>query len=160
MAALVFSPLLSLFHTASLAKSSNLLVAVYLPTYEPFRVVESQAIGSMSVTTDKSQYDVSEPILAKVANGVDRTIAIWDHQSNCTIPTLQKMESTGGWVDIAPCPLETPTRLVRIGPHTEVFVKFPPGNSPGIYRFRLTWQFVDSSAQSTGDLMTTYPTSH
>jgi hypothetical protein len=71
MAALVFiTPLLSLFHTASLAQSSNLLVAVYLPTSEPFRVVESKAIGSVSVTTDKSEYDVSETILAKVTNGI------------------------------------------------------------------------------------------
>ena len=156
MSALVFTTLLSLFHTASFAQSSNLLAAVYLPTSEPFRVVESQAIGSVSVTTDKSVYDVSETILAKVTNGIDRTIATWDHQSICSILTLQRLESTGGWVDIAPCPLETPTRLVRIGPHTEVFVKFPPGNSPGTYRLRLTWQVVDDKGQPTGNLMTTY----
>jgi hypothetical protein len=113
-------------------------------------------IGRVSVTTNKSVYDVTETILATVANGLDQTIATWDHQSYCTILTLQKMESTGGWADIAPCPLETPTRLVRIAPHTEVFVKFPPGNSPGIYRLRLTWQFVDDNGQPVGNPTITY----
>jgi hypothetical protein len=156
MAALVLTPLLSLFYAASLAQSSNLPIAAYLPTSEPLPVVNSQSIGSVSVTTDKSEYDVSETILAKVTNGLDRTIATWDHQSFCSILTLQKLEPTGSWVDIAPCPLETPTRLVRIGPHIEALVKFPPGNSPGIYRLRLTWQFVDNNGQPTGNPMTTY----
>jgi len=35
-------------------------------------------------------------------------------------------------------------------------VKIPPGNGPGIYRLRLTWQFVDDNGQPTGNLMTTY----
>jgi hypothetical protein len=113
-------------------------------------------IGRVSVTTNKSEYGESETILATVANGLDQTIATWDHQSYCTILTLQKMESTGGWADIAPCPLETPTRLVRIAPHTEVSAKFPPGNSPGIYRLRLTWQFVDDNGQPVGNPTITY----
>jgi hypothetical protein len=156
MAALILTPLISLFHAASLAQSYNLPVAVCLSTSEPLRVVDAQSIGSVSVRTDKSEYDVSETILANVTNGLDRTIVTWDHQSFCSTLTLQKLESTGGWVDIAPCPLETPTRLVRIGPHIEVFVKFPPGNSPGIYRLKLTWQFVDNNGQPTGNLMTTF----
>jgi len=60
------------------------------------------------------------------------------------------------WTDIAPCPLETPTRLVRISPHTEVLVEIPPGNKPGTYRLRLTWQFIGDNGQPTGNLMTTY----
>jgi len=113
-------------------------------------------IGSVSVTTDKSVYDVTETILSKVSNGLDLTIVTWDHQSYCTILTLQRLESTGGWTDIAPCPLETPTRLVRISPHTEVLVEIPPGNKPGTYRLRLTWQFIGDNGQPTGNLMTTY----
>ena len=113
-------------------------------------------IGRVSVATDKSVYDVTETILAKVTNGLEQTIATWDHQSYCTILTLQKLESTGSWMDVAPCRLETPTRLVRIGPLTEVSVKIPPGNSPGIYRLRLTWQFVDDNGQPVGNPTITY----
>jgi hypothetical protein len=116
---------------------------------------EPSFIGRVSVTTDKSVYDVGETIKAKVANGLERTIVTWDHQSYCTILTMQRLESTGSWVDIALCPLETPTRLVRISPLTDVFVKLP-ADSSGIYRLRLTWQFVDDSGQPSGDLMTTY----
>lgn len=134
-AALISAPLILLLHFASLAQSPS--------------------IGSVSVATDKSVYDVNETITAKVTNGIDQTIATWDHQSYCTILTLQKLESNG-WRDIAPCPLETPTRLVRIAPHTEVFVKLPPGNSPGTYRLRLTWQFVDGSGQPVENPIVTY----
>ena len=113
-------------------------------------------IGRVSVTTDKSAYDVTETILAKVTNGFEQTIATWDHQSYCTILTLQKLKPTGSWMDIAPCRLETPTRLVRIGPLTEALVKIPPGNNPGIYRLRLTWQFVDDKGQPVGNPTITY----
>src|SRR5262245_57321136 len=117
---------------------------------------EPSFIGRVSVTTDKSVYDVTETILAKVTNGLEQTIATWDHQSYCTILTLQKLEPTGSWMDVAPCRLETPTRLVRIGPLTDVSVKIPPGNSSGIYRLRLTWQFVDDNGQPVGNPTITY----
>jgi hypothetical protein len=117
---------------------------------------EPSFIGRVSVTTNKSEYNETETILAKVTNGLEQTIATWDHQSYCTILTLQKLEPTGSWMDVAPCRLETPTRLVRIGPLTEVSVKIPPGNSPGIYRLRLTWQFVDDTGQPVGNPTITY----
>jgi hypothetical protein len=117
---------------------------------------EPSFIGRVSVTTNKSEYNETETILSKVTNGLEQTIATWDHQSYCTILTLQKLEPTGSWMDVAPCLLETPTRLVRIGPLTEVSVKIPPGNSSGIYRLRLTWQFVDDNGQPVGNPTITY----
>jgi len=127
---------------------------------EPFRVIGPPSVDRVSVTTDKSEYELSETILSKIANGNDQTIVTADHQSNCTILTLEKKEENG-WVAVAPCPLLSPVLLVKIGPRMDVLVKFPPGSfnnrfEPGTYRLRFFWQFIGDNGLPAGNLMTTY----
>jgi len=127
---------------------------------EPFRIIAPPSSDRVSVMTERSEYDVSETIVARVANGNDRSIVTWDHQSNCTILTMEKQE-LNGWVAVAPCPLLSPVLPEKIGPRMEVLVRLTPGSfnnrfDPGTYRLRFFWQFVGDNGQPAGNIMTTY----
>jgi hypothetical protein len=109
----------------------------------------------VSIVTEQSAYDVNDPIAVKIVNGHDQNIVTWDHKTNCTIVVLQKQEA-GGWVNVAPCPLLTPTRLVTIGARTEHLMKLPPESfgarfEPGTYRLEFAWFFVDGNGQPVGN---------
>src|SRR5262249_23947118 len=125
---------------------------------EPFRIIAPPSSDRVSVTTDKSEYDVSETIVGKVANGNDQTIVTWDHQSNCMILTLEKQEANN-WSPVGPCPLLSPTLPMKIGPREEVSVKFLLGSfnnrfEPGTYRLRFLWQFVGDNGLPAGNPVT------
>jgi hypothetical protein len=127
---------------------------------DPFRIVAPPSADRVSVTTDKNEYDVSETIVGEIVNGNDQTIVTWDHQSNCTILTLQKQEANG-WVSIAPCPLLSPTLPVKIGPRTEVLVRLASGSfnnrfEPGTYRLQFIWYFIGADGLPTGFPVTVY----
>jgi hypothetical protein len=127
---------------------------------EVFRVITPPSADLVSVTTERSAYDVSEPIVVKITNGNDQSIVTWDHKTNCAIVTLQKQEANG-WVNIAPCLLLTPTRLVTIGPRMELLMNLPPENSnaryaPGVYRLEFAWFFVGDNGQPVGNAATSY----
>lgn len=129
----------------------------------PFRIIAPPAAGRVSVTTDRDSYDVGDVIVAQIKNGNDQTIVTWDHQTNCTIVTLQKQEGNE-WVNLAPCPLLSPTLLVPIEAHKDYWVKLPAGNAssvyaPGVYRLEFTYFFVNSAGQPTGDPITVYSSS-
>jgi hypothetical protein len=127
---------------------------------DPFRILTPPSADQVSVTTDRSSYDVSEPVVAMITNGNDQSIVTWDHKTNCTIVTVQKQESNG-WVNIAPCLLLTPTRLVSIGPRMELSMKLPPENSsaryePGNYRLEFAWFFIDGNGLPAGNPALSY----
>jgi hypothetical protein len=127
---------------------------------DPFRIVAPPSADRVSVTTDKNEYDVSETIVGEIVNGNDQTIVTLDHQSNCTILTLQKQEANG-WVSIARCPLLSPSLPVKIGPRTEVLVKLASGSfnnrfEPGTYRLQFIWFFLDADGLPTGFPVTVY----
>src|SRR5262249_39695853 len=126
----------------------------------PFRIIAPPSADRVSVTTERSSYDVSETIVAKITNGNDQSIVTWDHQTNCTIVTLQKQEANG-WSNVAPCPILSPTLLVKIGPRMELQVKLPPWNSnaryePGTYRLEFVWFFIGGDGLPTGNPVTAY----
>jgi hypothetical protein len=127
---------------------------------EPFRIVAPPSANRVSVATERSEYDVSETIVGKITNDNDQSIVTWDHQSNCTIITLQKQEANR-WVNIAPCPLLSPSILVKIGPRMEMFVKLPPANpnsryEPGTYRLEFIWFIIGADGLPMGNPAPTY----
>jgi hypothetical protein len=127
---------------------------------DPFRIAAPPSVEKVSITTERSSYDVSEPIVVKISNGNDQNIVTWDHKTHCTIVYVQKQEANG-WANVAPCPLMTPTRLVTIGPNRDVLMKMPPENfnarfDPGTYRLEFAWFFVDGNGQPVGNPMTIY----
>ncbi|HEY2571515.1 MAG TPA: hypothetical protein VGI27_08575, partial [Solirubrobacteraceae bacterium] len=51
--------------------------------------------GTVAVVTDKSHYALSDTINATILNGLDHAIDAADHQTDCTVVSVQVQTSTG-----------------------------------------------------------------
>lgn len=127
---------------------------------EPFRVLAPPSLDKVSITTERNTYDVSEPIVVRIVNANDQNIVTWDHKTHCSIVYAQKQEANG-WVNAAPCPLASPTRLVTIGLRQEWLMTLPPQYAgqrfaPGTYRLEFAWFFVDGEGRPSGSPVTIY----
>jgi hypothetical protein len=99
--------------------------------------------GAVTLHLGQTHARVTEAVSVTVANSLPRTILVEDHQSECTVVTLERQEG-GGWLAVAPCQLETPTRLVPIASGATQMVTLRPEDGPqprvwhaGTYRFAL-----------------------
>ena len=79
-------------------------------------------------------------------NQTNQVIHFSDHLTECTVVVLQvQLQSPAGsatWQAIAPCRLETPTRLLSLAQgQTLTIALLPPGGqwTPGLYRALLTY---------------------
>ena len=102
--------------------------------------------GQVTVTLDKLVYGPTDAITVYVNNGLDTSIAVANHQSACTIVTLQ--QSLGAaWQTVGACRLMTPTGLMTIAAGTTTVVQLGASagqftRSPwpaGTYRIALTY---------------------
>jgi len=96
------------------------------------------------------QYGPNDTIEASVANGLPGDIRVADHQSGCTILTVERLAGSS-WQAQNPCLLRSPTRLTALaaGSVTPVAVQPPPGGwSPGVYRATLVYR------EAAGDVET------
>jgi hypothetical protein len=129
-------------------------------TSDPFLVAAPPSSDRVSIVTERSEFDVSEPIVFKVHNGNDQVIVTSDHKSSCSIVYLQKQQP-GGWANLAPCLLLTPTRLIPIGARQSLSMRLPPDGTKlqfpaGTYRLEMTYQFAGSGGQPVGDEVTVH----
>jgi hypothetical protein len=69
----------------------------------------------VTVTVDKTHYAPQDTITVTISNGLATTISTTDHQTNCTIVTLERL-ANGAWQAEGVCRLKTPTRIVPISP--------------------------------------------
>ncbi len=146
--------------TFKIVENGNPVGESLLVASEPFRITSPPSADKVSVTTERNTYDVSESVGIKISNGNDQNIVTMDHKTYCSIVDVQK-QGANGWVNIAPCRLMRPTRLVTINPRQEMLMKLPPDNSsarfePGTYRVEFAYFFVDSSGQPVGNPVTVY----
>jgi len=58
--------------------------------------------GTVAVVTDKSHYALSDTINATILNGLDHAIYAADHQTDCTVVSVQEQTSTG-WQTVGRC---------------------------------------------------------
>jgi hypothetical protein len=85
------------------------------PPAAPGSTVSSGA-GQVTVKVDKGHYAPSDTITVTITNGMAvTTILAYDHQTNCTIVTLERL-ANGAWQPEAMCKLMTPTRIVPVPP--------------------------------------------
>lgn len=109
----------------------------------------------VTVTLDKAAYAVTDPITIYVNNGLAATIDTADHQTACTIVTMQQSFGAG-WRAVGKCRLMTPTRLVPIAAHATSVVQLGGGpgqlaSAPwpaGTYRIQFTYNGPPSSTPS------------
>ena len=114
--------------------------------------------GQVVITVAKSSYASHEAIIATITNGLASTIIVRDHQSACTLLTLQ-MQTDKQWVVQAPCRLSTVTRLLLIPAHTSRMQSLAPGSTPwtgGQHRLMLSYTIGTADENSAGTFTEVY----
>ena len=116
------------------------------PTASAARVATMTVIptpGAVTLHLGQTHAGVADVVSVTVANDLPLAIVVEDHQSECTVVTLERQEG-GGWLAVAPCQLETPTRLLPIPSGAAQTVTLRPEGGPqprvwqaGTYRFAL-----------------------
>jgi len=124
---------------------------------QTFRVEAPLVEGSVMVKPNRSSYTVDDRISATINNDTNQNIQTADHLSYCTILLLQR-QMGDAWVNVAPCLLLSPTRLVTISAKQSVQVTLLSGLfgrqlDPGTYRVEFTFMFVDGGGRPFGSSM-------
>ena len=103
------------------------------------------APGAVTLHLGQTHAGVTDAVSVTVTNDLPQAILLEDHQSECTVVTLERQEGSG-WLAVAPCQLETPTRVVPIpsGAAQTVMLRPEGGTQPrvwqaGTYRFALNY---------------------
>ena len=73
----------------------------------------STPTDAVTLTPDHSSYSASSTITVSVTNHRDTSIFTFDHQTSCTILTLQRQTSSG-WQNVGGCALGRATQRVEI----------------------------------------------
>jgi len=115
--------------------------------------------GAVMLNLGQAHASVTSAVSVTLANGLSKTIVVADHQSECTVVTLERRVGST-WLEVAPCPLETPTRLLPIAPGVlETLVLRPEGDlrpgtwQAGTYRFTLRYGVGDPAPASRASLV-------
>lgn len=121
--------------------------------------VTPDAAGATGLVTVTVSADTSRPCALRVAvaNGLDSPVMTADHQTGCSIVTVQ-MQVQDGWQPLPPCQLMTPTRMIQIPAHAVMVVSVVLNGgrmqatliAPGTYRAAFTYGAIGSpSARGT-----------
>lgn len=102
--------------------------------------------GQVTVAPSKQQYGSSETVVVTIANGLPAGILAPDHQSDCTVVTIERLTNQA-WQPQNMCQLKSPTRLVSLSSGSALAqqVRPPtsgvtPGWSPGTYRIAFAYR--------------------
>jgi Bacterial Ig-like domain len=119
----------------------------------------SPATAGVTLTLNQQHYSADSLIIVTIHNGSQQTIWAADHQTSCTVLTLER-QSQGSWYRVGQCALSTPTRVVSIGPGASLTQRLTSqqemdtgaGWQTGTYRVTLTFHLGnDSSSLAGGD---------
>ncbi|MBS1786860.1 MAG: hypothetical protein JST85_04020 [Acidobacteria bacterium] len=127
----------------------------YVVQTQEFRMVPLTPTNQVIVATDKVAYQEQEPVALRINNDTDEAILTYDHQSYCSIVTVQR-QNGGDWEEVAPCLLGTMTRVVKIPSRDQVDFKLPTESAAsklpqGIYRLEFTYWKPDAEGKPTGN---------
>lgn len=96
--------------------------------------------SQVRVVPDKQQYRSSETVVATITNGLSASITTQDHQSDCTVVTVERLAGQM-WQPQNMCQLKSPTRLVPLAAGATIAQQVRPptslassGWSAGTYR--------------------------
>lgn len=127
---------------------------------QEFRMAAQPPSNQVIINTSKPAYVEQEAVLLRVNNDTAQNVVAFDHQSFCTIITVQRQEG-GDWVNVFPCLLATPSRPVKISSRENLEIKLPTDDAAsklpaGNYRLLLTHWNVDASGNTTGNPTNTF----
>ena len=112
------------------------------------------ASSPVTIITDQQRYSARDTVTATITNGVGSDILAADHQSNCTIVTIQRQDGQT-WQPQNPCALKSATRLITLAPGSVTAQPLAPpasaaaGWAPGTYRIAFTYQTTQSGPETT-----------
>ena len=120
--------------------------------------------GPVTLTLDKQQYSANDTITITVTNNGATAIFVADHQTACTIISLE-INVNGAWQPIRDCQQMTATRLIEIMAGATSVQKLAPGagritNKPwaaGTYRATLTYGIGGSPIPNASKVATSTP---
>lgn len=115
----------------------------------------STAGDKVTLTLNKRNYGTNERISVTITNGLSKAITTMDHQSACTVVTLQ-MQVNNQWQTRSPCLLKTATRLITILAGSSITQSLTPGvtNSwpNGLYRLVFNYNVGEHLVPTGGDV--------
>ena len=121
--------------------------ATPMPTLANGQGSATPAPDSVTLLLDKAQYAASDTLTITLYNKVATPITASDHQSACTIVTVQ-MQRNDAWVNVGKCLQGTPTRRITLDANSTMAITVAPGASnlapnaqwqAGTYRVAFTY---------------------
>jgi len=117
--------------------------------------------GAVTLTTDQASYTTSSTILVTLTNHRSTSIFAFDHQTSCTILTLQR-QTASGWQAVGGCALGRMTVQVEIQAGANMKITLAPAAGQihptpwpaGTYRAVLSYA-LQKQEMATGDSATT-----
>jgi hypothetical protein len=140
-------PVMMLNFSADLNQQSASPLPLYQGRLDGLVPSSPAAAAKISITPDKTQYAVNDPITAIIVNSSEETIQSYDLRSYCSVVQLQ-MQIGNQWEDAGECPLNRPSLPVNILPGQRMEVPLPltlgiPAPATGTYRLALTFRFLE-----------------
>lgn len=82
--------------------------------------------GKVTVILGKTQYTPDEAITVTISNGLTTSIIAANHQSGCTLVTLQWQDAQGNWQNQNNCRLGVMTRMITLPPQSSQVQSLSP----------------------------------
>jgi hypothetical protein len=127
-------------------------------TVSATKVTTTPTPGAVTLRLGQAHAGVTDTVSVTVVNSLPPPILVEDHQSECTVVTLER-QVDGGWLMVAPCQLETPTLLQSIRSGATQTVTLRPAGGPqprvwqaGMYRFALSYSAGEEGQTSLAAL--------
>ena len=86
----------------------------------------STPTDAVTLTPDHSSYSASSTITVSVTNHRDTSIFTFDHQTSCTILSLQR-QAASGWQNVGGCAMGIAMRRVEIKAGETMKIALSPG---------------------------------
>jgi hypothetical protein len=112
--------------------------------------------GEVTLSLDKQHYTASDAITVTITNGLATSIWVTDHQTNCTVVTVERQQD-GHWQAVAPCLLMIATRMISLAPASLTPVRLLHAGTglqnvwpAGTYRVKLSYRGAEETPGAVG----------
>jgi hypothetical protein len=123
----------------------------------PTSTTTSAAGAKVTVIVGKAHYTSNETITVTIDNNLAKSIAAANHQSGCTMVTLQWQDTQGNWQDQNHCRQGMMTKMIMLPPHSSQVQMIAPTSgtfarnaqwAKGNYRIVFNFTFSNADVES------------